>query len=115
MKRSRFSDEQIIGILEEHEFGISVAYLCRKHGVCDAAIYKWKARFCAAVVFALSPIRQWTGDQVSHRSGRGNQRPGRPRSAGLPPEPAVCVPLDTPLRGPDRQSLAETPIVCSDT
>ena len=45
MKRSRFSDEQIIGILKEHEVGVSVADLCRKHGVSDASIYNWKARF----------------------------------------------------------------------
>jgi putative transposase len=40
MKRSRFSEEQIIGILKEHEAGVSVADLCRKHGVSDADIYK---------------------------------------------------------------------------
>lgn len=45
MKRSRFTEEQIIGILKEHEAGISVSDLCRKHGVSDASIYKWKARF----------------------------------------------------------------------
>ena len=45
MKRSRFSEEQIIGILKEHESGVSVAELCRKHGVSDASIYKWKAKF----------------------------------------------------------------------
>ncbi|MDT3686746.1 MAG: IS3 family transposase [Pseudorhodoplanes sp.] len=45
MKRSRFSEEQIIGILKENEAGVSVADLCRKHGVSDASIYKWKARF----------------------------------------------------------------------
>jgi putative transposase len=45
MKRNRFSEEQIIGILKEHEAGMSVADLCRKHGVSDASIYKWKARF----------------------------------------------------------------------
>jgi len=45
MKRSRFSEEQIIGILKEHETGVSVADLCRKHGVSDASIYKWKAKF----------------------------------------------------------------------
>jgi putative transposase len=45
MKRNRFSDEQIIGMLQAHEVGVPVADLCRKHGVCDASIYKWKAKF----------------------------------------------------------------------
>jgi putative transposase len=45
MKRSRFSEEQIIAILKEQESGISVANLCRKHGVSDASISKWKAKF----------------------------------------------------------------------
>jgi putative transposase len=43
MKRSRFLEGQIIGILKEHEAGVSVADLCRKQGVSDASIYKWKA------------------------------------------------------------------------
>lgn len=45
MKRSRFSEEQIISILKEHEAGVSVADLCSKHGVSDASIYKWKVKF----------------------------------------------------------------------
>ena len=45
MKRNRFTEEQIIGILKEHEAGISVSDLCRTHGVSDASIYKWKAKF----------------------------------------------------------------------
>jgi len=45
MKRSRFTEDQIIGILKEHESGISVADLCRKHGVSDATVYKWKAKY----------------------------------------------------------------------
>ncbi len=45
MKRNRFTDEQIIGILKAHEAGTPVAELCRKHGVSDASIYKWKAKF----------------------------------------------------------------------
>ena len=45
MKRSRFSEEQIIGILKEHEAGVPVAELCRKHGVSNASLYKWKAKY----------------------------------------------------------------------
>lgn len=45
MKRSRFSDEQIIGILKEHQAGISVADLCRKGGVSDATFYKWRSKY----------------------------------------------------------------------
>ncbi len=45
MKRKRFCGEQIIGILKEHEAGVSVVELCRKHGVSDASISKWKAKF----------------------------------------------------------------------
>ncbi|NJO33617.1 MAG: IS3 family transposase [Rhodospirillales bacterium] len=45
MKRSRFSEEQIIGILREHEAGSPTADVCRKHGVSSATFYKWKAKF----------------------------------------------------------------------
>ena len=45
MKRSRFSEEQIIGILKEHQAGLGSAELCRKHGISDATFYKWRARF----------------------------------------------------------------------
>ena len=45
MKHGRFSEEQIIAILKEHEAGLPVANLCRKHGVSDASIYKWKAKY----------------------------------------------------------------------
>jgi putative transposase len=45
MKRSRFTDEQVIGILKEHEAGLSAADLCRKHGISDATFYKWRAKY----------------------------------------------------------------------
>lgn len=45
MKRSRFSEEQIIGILKEHQAGVSAADLCRKHGISDATFYKWRSKY----------------------------------------------------------------------
>jgi putative transposase len=57
MKRSRFSEEQIIGILKEHEAGVPVAELCRKHGVSDASIYNWKARFGGMEVSEAKRLR----------------------------------------------------------
>ena len=45
MKRSRFTEEQIIGILWEQEAGVATAEVCRRHGVSSATFYKWKAKF----------------------------------------------------------------------
>ena len=45
MKRSRFTEEQIIGILRQQEAGVPVADLCRKHGLSSPTFYKWKAKY----------------------------------------------------------------------
>ncbi len=45
MRRSRFSEEQIIAVLKQHEAGMKTQDVCRKHGISDATFYKWKAKF----------------------------------------------------------------------
>src|SRR5260370_23611174 len=45
MKGSRFSEEQIIGVLREHEAGARTEEVCRRHGVSSATFYKWKAKY----------------------------------------------------------------------
>ena len=45
MKRSRFSEEQIIAVLKEQEAGMATADVCRRHGISSATFYKWKSKY----------------------------------------------------------------------
>ena len=45
MKRSRFTEDQIIGILKEHQAGLSASELCRRHGISDATFYNWRSKY----------------------------------------------------------------------
>ncbi len=45
MKKQRFTEEQIIGVLKEQETGVKAADLCRKHGISEATFYNWKAKY----------------------------------------------------------------------
>lgn len=45
MKKSRYTEEQIIGILKQHQAGLGAKELCRKHGISDATFYKWRSRY----------------------------------------------------------------------
>jgi putative transposase len=45
MKKQRFTEEQIIGVLKEQEAGVKAADLCRRHGISEATFYNWKAKY----------------------------------------------------------------------
>ena len=58
MKRRRFSEEQIIGILREQEAGLTTAEVCRKHGISQPTFYAWKAKFGGMSVSDAKRLRQ---------------------------------------------------------
>jgi len=64
MKRSRFSEEQIIGILKERQAGATAADLCRKHGVNDATFYKWRSKFGGMEVPDVKKLKKLLAEQM---------------------------------------------------
>ena len=57
MKRSRFTEEQIIGMLKEHEAGMKTAEVCRKHGISEATFYNYKAKYGGLDVFDARQLK----------------------------------------------------------
>ena len=64
MKPSRFTEEQIIGILREQEAGMKTAEVCRKHGISGATFYKWKAKFGGLEVSDARRLRALEGENA---------------------------------------------------
>jgi putative transposase len=62
MKRSRFTEEQIIAVLREQESGVPTAEVCRKHGVSSATFYKWKSKFGGLEVSDAKRLRALEGE-----------------------------------------------------
>ena len=58
MKRARFTEDQIIGVLKEHEAGAKTADLTRKHGVSEATVYNWRAKYGGMDVSEAKRLKQ---------------------------------------------------------
>jgi len=64
MKRKRFTEEQIIGVLREQELGAKTADLCRKHGISEATFYNWKSKFGGLDVSEARRLKQLEGENA---------------------------------------------------
>ncbi len=62
--KKRFTEEQIIQVLKEHAAGVKVAEICRKHGVSDATLYKWKAKFGGMEVSDAKKLKALEGENA---------------------------------------------------
>ncbi len=58
MKKSRFTESQIVAVLKEGEAGVPVAELCRKHGISNATYYNWKSKYAGVQVSELHRLRE---------------------------------------------------------
>lgn len=57
MRKSRFSDAQIIAVVKEHDAGVATKELCRKHGISSNTLYKWKSKFGGMDVSDVTKMR----------------------------------------------------------
>jgi putative transposase len=62
MKKSRFSEQQIISILKQADAGIKVQELCRQHGISDATYYKWKSKYGGMEASDIKRLREVEGE-----------------------------------------------------
>ena len=71
MKRSRFSEEQIIGILKEAEAGRAIDDLVREHGIAEGTFYRWRRRYGGLEVSEAKRLRELEEENRRAEAGRG--------------------------------------------
>ena len=67
MKRKRFTEEQIIGVLKEGEAGVKTADLARQHGVSEATIYNWKSKYGGLEISEARRLKELEGENAKHK------------------------------------------------
>ncbi|PLK25447.1 transposase, partial [Novosphingobium sp. TH158] len=102
MKRARFSEEQIIGVLKEAEAGAKTADLARRHGVSEATIYNWKAKYGGLEVSEARRLRELEGVMINRKKTQRlykeeglavRRRRSRRRAVGTrAPAPVLALP-----------------------
>ena len=67
MKKTRFTESQIVGILKEADAGLKVAELCRKHGISDATYYNWKSKYGGMSASDLKRLREMEAELSQYK------------------------------------------------
>src|ERR1700687_3579083 len=81
MKGSRFSEEQIIGVLREHEAGSKTEEVCRRHGISSATLYKWKSKYGGLEVSEARRLKSLEDENRRLKRLLAGRR-GKPRTPG---------------------------------
>lgn len=67
MKKSKFTESQILGILKQQESGISVAEICREHGITQPTFYNWKSRYSGMEVAQLKRLKELESELAQYK------------------------------------------------
>lgn len=67
MKKSKFTESQILGILKEQETGKAVAEICREHGISQAAFYQWKSKYSGLELNQLKRMKELESELAQYK------------------------------------------------
>ena len=97
MKRSRFTQKQIIGILKEHQAGMAPAELCRRHGISDATFYTWRKKYGGMEVSDAKRLKALEFKKARlHTSTMSRLAPMCAIAPMSGASPAICAPAALP-------------------